>query len=92
MRWVVGSILACMAALVVVGNLVGGARAMRSGRSFSAVPFVGGVLAVLAILVLPVENRSRLLPAVLLLDFTFPSAMLALTRGAFRRPRPPRAP
>jgi hypothetical protein len=63
---------------------------MRSGRNFSAVPFVGGILGVLAVLVLPVENRPWLSAAVLLLDFTVPSALLALILGASRRPRPPR--
>jgi hypothetical protein len=62
---------------------------MRSGRSFSAVPFVGGILGVLALFVLPVGHGKWLPPAVLLLDFTFPSALLALMFGAGRHPRPP---
>ena len=88
-RWVLGSVLAFIAALVVSGNLVGGIRAMRSGRSFSAVPFVGGILGVLALFVLPVEHRTWLSSAIVLLDYTFPSALLALMFGASRRPRPP---
>lgn len=89
MRWVLGSVLAFTAALVVSANLGGEIRAKRSGRNFSAVPFVGGILGLLAVLVLPVENRTWLSAVVILLDFTFPSALLALMFGASRRPRPP---
>ena len=91
MRTIVGAVLAGSAALVVAGNLVGAVRAMRSGRNFSMVPFVGGVLGSLAVLVLPIEHRGWILPAVLLLDFTFPSAAVALLLGAARRSGPPRS-
>ena len=86
MRWIVGTVLATLATLVVVGNVVGGLRARRSGQSFSAVPFVAAVLGSLAVLAFPVENRSWLLVAVLLLDFTVPMAVLALVFQVPRRP------
>jgi predicted MFS family arabinose efflux permease len=86
MRWIVGTLLACVATLVVAGNLVGGVRARRSGRKFSSVPFVAAVLGSLAVMVLPVENRSWLLLAVLLLDFTVPMAVLALVLNIPHRP------
>jgi hypothetical protein len=87
MRWIVGIILACVATLVVAGNLVGGFRARRSGRNFSSVPFVAAVLGSLAVLAFPLENRSWLLLAVLLLDFTVPMAVFALAFRPGRRPR-----
>jgi hypothetical protein len=90
MRWVLGIVLSCSAAAVLLGNLIGGIRAIRSRQNFSAVPFVGAVLGSLAILVLPVDNLVRLLPIVLLLDFTVPMALLAIVRGAFGRSPNPR--
>jgi predicted MFS family arabinose efflux permease len=86
MRWVLGTVLACVAFIVMVGNLIGGIRARRSGKNFSAVPFVGAVLGSLAVLVLPVEERSWLLLAVLFLDFTIPMAAVALVLHVSRRP------
>jgi predicted MFS family arabinose efflux permease len=72
--------------LVIAGNLIGGLRARRSGRTFSAVPFVAAALGSLAVLAFPVENRSWLLLAALLLDFTVPMAALALVLHVPRRP------
>ena len=87
MRWIIGTVLASFAALVIVGNLLGGVRAKRSRQNFSAVPFVAAVLGSLAALAFPVERRSWLFVAVLLLDFTVPMAVLALVLPARRRPR-----
>lgn len=84
MRWIVGTVLACVATLVVAGNLIGGFRARRSGRHVSLVPFVAAVLGSLAVLAFPVENRAWLLLAVVLLDFTVPLAVFALVREAWR--------
>jgi hypothetical protein len=90
MRWLFGIVLAVFAATAVAGNLIGAIRAMRARRSFSAVPFVGAVLGSLAILVLPLENLTRFLPIILLLDFTVPLALVATVRGAFRPNSGPR--
>jgi predicted MFS family arabinose efflux permease len=86
MRWIIGTVLASVAALVIVGNLLGGVRAKRARQNFSAVPFVAAVLGSLAVLAFPVEHRSWLFVAVLLLDFTVPMAVLALLLPARRRP------
>ena len=87
MRWIVGIVLACVATLVIGANLIGGIRARRSGTNFSAVPFVAAALGTLAVLALPVGNRTWLLLAVLLLDFTVPMAVLALVLRLARHPR-----
>jgi fructose-specific phosphotransferase system IIC component len=64
---------------------------MRSRQNFSAVPFVAAVLGSLAVVVLPVEKTAWLFGVVLLLDFTVPSAVLALAGGGLRRrPDPPK--
>ena len=72
--------------MVIVGNLVAGLRARRSGQNFSSVPFVAAVFGSLAVLAFPLEGRSWLLLAVLLLDFTVPMAVIALVRS-LRSPR-----
>jgi predicted MFS family arabinose efflux permease len=86
MRWIIGTVLALVATLVVVGNLVGGVRARRSGKNFSVVPFMAAVLGSLAVLAFPFENRSWLLLAVLLGDFTVPMAVFAFVLHVRRRP------
>lgn len=89
MRWIVGTILALVATVVVAGNLIGGIRARQTDRGFSSAPFVGAALGVAAVAVLPVENRAWLVLAVLFLDFTVPMAATArlssMARAAVRR-------
>lgn len=84
MRWVLGWVLVGLAALVVTGNVFGMARASRTGRSFSALPFAGAILGLLAIAALPIDHKLRLLPLVLL-DFTVPLALGVLVWLAFHR-------
>jgi hypothetical protein len=79
-RWIVGVILLALAALIVAGNIVGGVRAVRAGRGFSSVPFLAAALGVIAVIVLPMANRTWQFGAILLLDFTVPMALVAVAR------------
>jgi hypothetical protein len=88
-RWVAGIALLALGALVVVGNVTGILHAKRTGRGFSSVPFVAATLGLLGTFILPITQRRWLIPAVLLLDFTVPAALLAGTWILFRRERPP---
>ena len=85
MRWIGGLILLALAAVVVVGNLVGGLRARRAGRGFSSVPFIAAALGSIGSALLPVGDKAWLFAAVLVLDFTVSMALVALVRRAFGR-------
>ena len=80
--------MACVAATVVVGNLVGGLRARRSKRNFSAIPFVAAALGSLALLALPIDFAWWHYLIVVLVDYTVPMALYVLLLWVFFRRGP----
>lgn len=82
--WIVAALAGALSIFILVGNPIAGVKAVRSGRNYSSVPLVGGVLGVVACVVCPVIGWSwwSLLP--LALDYTVPGllyAMLLAGRG-----------
>jgi predicted MFS family arabinose efflux permease len=85
MRWISSIALAALGSVVILGNLVGGVRAKRARRNFSAVPFVAAGLLSLALVVCPEPHSTVLLPLALVIDFTVPMALYAAVTAVTRR-------
>ena len=77
-RWVLTAVAAALAALVIGGNLVAGIRAQRRGRSYSSIPFVGGLFGMAACLLCPLDGSSWFALVFLVLDYTFPGLLYAV--------------
>jgi hypothetical protein len=84
-RWIAGTVLLALAAVIIAGNIVTGIRARRAGRSFSSIVFLGAGLGTVGVLLLPIRHRALALAAVLLLDLTVPMGLFALARYAASR-------
>jgi len=80
-RWIIAVTLALLSLSIIVGNLVLGVQAVRAGRTYSSIPFVGGVSGGVACLMCPAIGFSWWALVPLLLDYTIPGLVYVLLRG-----------
>lgn len=74
-RWIVASVCALLSLFCIIGNPLAGMSAVKQGRNYSSVPFIGGLAGVISILALPIGTwHTRLWFAwiPLVLDYTYP--------------------
>jgi hypothetical protein len=84
--WSVASVLGSFSALVIALNWLGALSEARSQRSYSPIPFVGGILGCSALLMLPVVGARWFAWLPLLLDYSIPGFLYAVfVLGAFRK-------
>ncbi|TWT65168.1 hypothetical protein Pla123a_49250 [Posidoniimonas polymericola] len=83
--WTLTGLLAAFSVLIVVGNPVAGICAERDGRTYSFVPFVGGIAGAAAILICPLGLSPWWLLVPLVADVTFPMFFYVLLSGGLFR-------
>jgi hypothetical protein len=86
MLWVLSVLLAALALWVFSGNVIGMIWAARTGKNYSNVPLLAGLLAVLALLTLPIDGARRFWWLPLIVDYTYFLTLYGvIVHGAFRR-------
>ena len=84
--WSTALIFAAFSAIVITLNWLGALHVARSQRSYSPIPFVGGILGCSALLMLPVAGALWFAWLPLLLDYSIPGFLYAVfVLGAFRK-------
>jgi hypothetical protein len=85
LTWALAVLFGIISVFFIAGNPIAGFIAMRRKKSFSCVPFVGGVFGVLSMLFWPIQGARYFAWVPLVLDITFPMFLYAVfVMGAFR--------
>jgi hypothetical protein len=77
LAWTITVVLGVLSILLIVGNYANSLRAHFDGRSYSWVPFLGGVSGALALWVCPLERSTHFAWVPLLVDLSIPGFLIA---------------
>jgi len=83
--WILAALLGAISLLIIVGNPVAGIIALKRKRSYSSLPFLGGIFGVSSLLFCPIHGARYFAWVPLILDLTIPGFLYAVFGiGAFR--------